>query len=265
MQTYSLTPLDLSLAAIFVISLAIISRISQLGIGKRILISALRTTVQLLLVGLVLSSLFSHVKPLWVGLMAFVMLCAATREVIARQKNPLKGSWGIGIGSLSMFISSFVITSLALIVLINQDPWYTPRYAIPLLGMMLGNTMNGVAIGMDRLTQTARDQRKTIEARLMMGQSWSEAIADIRRDSIRAGMIPIINAMAIAGLVSLPGMMTGQILAGTPPFEAVKYQIMIMFLIAAGTGFGSIFAVSLTAKRLFDSRHRLCLNRLKKQ
>jgi len=262
MQTYSLTPLDLSLAAIFIISLAIISRLSQLGIGKRILISALRTTVQLLLVGLVLNSLFSHVKPLWVGLMAFVMLCAAAREVIARQKNPLKGGWGIGIGSLSMFISSFVITSLALIVIINQDPWYTPRYAIPLLGMMLGNTMNGVAIGMDRLTQTARDQRKTIEARLMMGQSWSEAIADIRRDSIRAGLIPIINAMAIAGLVSLPGMMTGQILAGTSPFEAVKYQIMIMFLIAAGTGFGAIFAVSLTARRLFDSRHRLCLDRL---
>jgi len=204
-----LTPLDLSLAAVFVISLAIVSRLSQLGIGN---ISALRTTLQLLLVGLVLNSLFSHAKPIWVGLMAFVMLCVATREVVARQKNPLKGAWGFGIGSLSMFISSFVITSLALIVIINRVPWYTPRYAIPLLGMILGNTMNGIAIGMDRLTQTARDQKKTIEARLMMGQTWLEAISDIRRDR---------------------------------------------------TGFGSIFAVSFTAKRLFDSRHRLCLDRLK--
>lgn len=262
-MTYSLTPFDLSLAAIFVISLAAISRLSQLGIGKRILISALRTTVQLFLIGLVLKSLFANIKPIWVGLMAFIMLCAATREVVARQKNPLKSAWGFGIGSVSMFISSFVITSLALIVIIKQDPWYTPRYAIPILGMMLGNTMNGVAIGMDRLTSTAKQQKKTIEARLMLGQSWKEAISDIRRDSIRSGMIPIINSMAIAGLVSLPGMMTGQILAGNPPVEAVKYQIMIMFLIASGTGFGSLFAVSLTSKRLFDSRHRLCLDRLK--
>jgi len=262
-MTYSLTAFDLSLAAVFIIALAVTSHLSRLGIGKRIIISAIRTTVQLLLIGLVLKTLFANVKPIWVSLMAVVMLCAATREVVARQKNPLKGAWGLGIGSISMFISSFVITSLALIVIINQEPWYTPRYAIPLLGMMLGNTMNGVAIGMDRLTSTAKEQKKTIEARLMLGQSWSEAISDIRRDSIRSGMIPIINSMAIAGLVSLPGMMTGQILAGNPPFEAVKYQIMIMFLIAAGTGFGSMFAVTLTARSLFDSRHRLCLDRLK--
>ena len=77
-------------------------------------------------------------------------------------------------------------------------------------------------------------------------------------------MIPTINGMAIAGLVSLPGMMTGQILSGTPPFEAVKYQILIMFLIAAGTGFGTMVAVWLGARRLFDERSRLRLDRLRK-
>ena len=87
-------------------------------------------------------------------------------------------------------------------------------------------------------------------------------MSGIRRESARVGMIPIINAMAAAGLVSLPGMMTGQILAGAPPIEAVKYQILIMFLIAAGTGFGTLIAVGAGARHLFDDRHRLRLDRL---
>jgi len=129
--------------------------------------------------------------------------------------------------------------------------------------MMLGNTMTGIALGLERLTQAARDQRRQIEARLMLGHSASRAISDIRRNSIRMGMIPMINAMAAAGIVSLPGMMTGQILSGTPPIEAVKYQILIMFRITAGTGFGTVAAVMMAGGRLFDGRERLRLDRLK--
>ena len=113
---------------------------------------------------------------------------------------------------------------------------------------------------MDKLNQTVYLQRLVIEQRLMLGQSYHEAIQDIRAESIRTGMIPIINSMAIAGLVSLPGMMTGQILSGTPPVEAVKYQILIFFLIAAGTGFGIMLAVWMIAKRMFDDRQRLNLD-----
>jgi len=130
--------------------------------------------------------------------------------------------------------------------------------------MMLGNTMNGIAVCLDRLTQSAWEQRKMIEARLMLGQEWSNAIEGIRRESIRSGMIPIINSMAAAGIVSLPGMMTGQIIAGSPPLEAVKYQILIMFLISGGTGFGTIVAAWIGSRRLFDDRDRLRLDRLKK-
>jgi putative ABC transport system permease protein len=116
---------------------------------------------------------------------------------------------------------------------------------------------------LDRLTQTSWEQRQVIDARLMLGQEWKEAIRDMQRESIRSGLIPIINAMAVAGVVSLPGMMTGQILAGSPPMEAVKYQILIMFLISSGTGFGTIAAVWIGARLLFDDRHRLRLDRLK--
>jgi len=145
---------------------------------------------------------------------------------------------------------------------IGNQPWYEPRYSIPLLGMLLGNTMNGISIGFDRLLHSVWQQRQIIENRLMLGESWFEALAEIRRESIRSGMMPIINAMMASGIIVLPGMMTGQILAGSPPLEAVKYQIMIMFLIAAGSGFGTVFAVYLGGRRLFDSRERLRLERL---
>jgi len=263
MTLISLTPLDLSIAAALVLALAGLSVRMQLGVERQLLIAALRTTVQLLLLGMVLKALFANVNLLWMALIALVMLLMAGREVMARQSHRFAGWWGFGLGTMAMFVSAFSVTLLALLVLLQVKPWYTPQYAIPLLGMVLGNTMTGIAIGLERLTQTAWQQRAQIEARLILGQDARTAITSIRRDSARAGMIPIINAMAAAGVVSLPGMMTGQILAGSPPMEAVKYQILIMFLIAAGTGFGTLTALHLGSKRLFDSRQRLRLDRLR--
>ena len=257
-----LSAYDLALAASLVVLLALLSMQLQLGIARQLLFSGLRTVAQLMLIGLILKSIFSYVHLGWITVLSIVMLLLAGREVMSRQKYRLKGWWGFGLGTLSMFISSFSITLIALNVIINVDPWYTPQYAIPLLGMMLGNTMNGISLGQDRLNQSAWQQRPVIEARLMLGWTWSQAIADIRQDSIRTGMMPIINAMAAAGIVSLPGMMTGQILAGTAPMEAVKYQILIMFLITAGTGFGTFVSVWFGSRRLFDERERLRLERL---
>ncbi len=263
-ETIFLKPTDLMLAALLVVALALFSRRMRLGLAGQIFVAALRTTVQLFLVGLVLKMVFSSIQPLWIAAMSVVMLVAAAHEVMTRQKRRFSGWWGFGMGAASMFVSSFTITILALVAIIGVDPWYTPRYAIPLLGMMLGNTMTGIALGLDRLTESAWERRRIIEARLMMGSTWSEAIGSIRRESARSAMIPTINAMAAAGLVSLPGMMTGQILAGNPPAEAVKYQILIMFIISAGTGFGALIAVWVGSRRLFDERHRLRLDRLRK-
>lgn len=253
----TLSSIDLSLAAILVLLLAALSWRMQLGVTQQLLISAARTTVQLLLIGLVLKAIFSNISLLWVVLISFIMLSVAGWEILSRQHRKLKGWWGFGVSTGSLMISSFVVMLLTLLVIIQNDPWYHPQYAIPLLGMLLGNTMTGIALGMDRLVHTAWQQRDVIEQRLMLGQTSAQAIADIRRESTRAGMIPIINSMAAAGLVSLPGLMTGQILAGAPPVEAVKYQILIMFLISAGTGFGVISVLWLIAKRMFDTRHRL--------
>jgi len=263
MELISLSPWDLSIAALLVLALAAISWRLRLGVEQRLLIAASRSVIQLTLLGLVLKTLFEQSNPLFIGALAAFMLGVAGYEVMARQERRFSGLWGMGIGTLSMFISSFSITLLALHLVVNVEPWYTPQYLIPLLGMLMGNTMSGMAIALDNLTQNAWQQRAIIEARLMLGHTWDQAIGDLRRRALRAGLIPIINAMAAAGVVSLPGMMTGQILAGSPPMEAAKYQIMILLLIAVGTGIGAVAAVSMGSFRLFDKRQRLRLDRLR--
>lgn len=262
MNVIPLSPWDLALAASLVLLLAGLSWLLQLGIGRRMLIAAARSLVQLLLLGLVLGVLFAQTHPVLIAGLAAIMLGVAGYEVMARQGRRFSGAWGYGVGTLSMFLSSFSITVLALTAIVGPEPWYRPQYLIPLLGMLLGNTMSGVAVALDNLTRSAWDRRGQIEARLMLGHGCQQAISDIRRDALRAGLIPIVNAMTTAGIVSLPGMMTGQILGGSPPLEAAKYQIMILFLIAAGTGLGSLCAVWLGAGRLFDERARLRLDRL---
>jgi UDP-glucose/iron transport system permease protein len=254
---------DLALAALLVIASAGLAWALRLGISASLLIAGARMVVQLLLVGLVLKAVFEQVALAWVALIAIVMLLVAGYEATARQERPMAGLWSMGIGVTAMFLSTFSVTVLALAVVLGPTPWYTPQYAIPLLGMMLGNTMNGVALSLERLTQSLWDRRAVVEARLMLGHTWRQAVADIRRECMRAGMIPTLNAMAAAGIVSLPGMMTGQILAGTPPVEAVKYQILIMCLIMGATSVGTALAVQVACRRLFDGRERLRLDRLK--
>lgn len=262
MNIISLSSFDLSIAASLLLVLSTISLIMSLGLEWKILLYGCRMTAQLLLIGLVLRFLFSSGSLLLVILMSAVMLIAAGREVWARQGRKVKGVAGFGVSIVAMFVSSFSVSLLALLVIIRVEPWYTPQYAIPLLGMLLGNTMTGISLAMDRMTDQLYIRRGEVEQRLLLGQTWQQASSDIRVGCMRTGMMPIINSMAAAGLVSLPGMMTGQILSGTDPVEAVKYQILIMFLITAGTGFGVICSIWMSGFILFDKRHRLRLEML---
>lgn len=262
MTIIELTPRDLSLSALLILVLAGLAHKWRLGLTRPLLINALRMTVQLLIVGIVLKYVFVLPNLLLIGLISLFMVTVAGHEVVARQKRPLKGWWSYRISTSSMFISSFSVTLFGLLAVVGPTPWYKPQHAISLLGMVLGNTLNGISITIDRLLQTTWDQRNVIEQRLMLGEGCREALFEITRDSLRSGMIPVINSMATAGIVSLPGMMTGQILSGTPPVQAVKYQILIWFLIAAASGFGMLIATSMTTRRLFDERERLRLDRL---
>jgi putative ABC transport system permease protein len=257
-----LSALDLMLAAVLVLAVGILNWLMRLRLERQLAIASVRTVVQLLLVGQVLRVVFAYANPLVISAIALFMVAVGGREIMARQQRPFRGWYGLLLNSGSLFVSSFSVTLFALLAIINNQPWYAPQYAIPLLGMLIGNTMTGIALSIDRLTDSLWQQRQMVEQRLLLGQPSDQAAGDIRRSAMRSGMIPIINSMAAAGLVSLPGMMTGQILSGTEPVEAVKYQILIMFLIAAGTGLGIMSAIWLADRRLFDSRHRLRLDLL---
>ncbi|MFQ5985567.1 MAG: iron export ABC transporter permease subunit FetB [Alphaproteobacteria bacterium] len=253
---------DLALAALLLLANAALSIVLRLSVERQLLVAGLRMVVQLAFIGFVLEVLFDAVSLLWTSLLALVMAAFAGHEILRRQERRFAGPWGYSIGAASMLLAGTAVTILALTTQLQPDPWYHPRYAIPLLGMILGNAMTGVSLGLDQLSTTAARERLAIEARLSLGATRVEALANVLRRSLRSGLIPIINAMAAAGLVWLPGMMTGQILAGVDPLEAVKYQILILFLIAGATGLGVFAAVYLGAYRLTDDRHRLRLDRL---
>lgn len=254
---------DLALGSLFVFVNAALSVMLELGIHKRMLIAAARMVVQLAIMGLVLSALFAVVSPFWTALAALGMVLFAGREIAARQERPFGGLWSYGLGTICMMVGPMTVTIFALATVLRSDPWYDPRYAVPVLGMILGNAMTGIALGIHGLTSGLTTQRAAVEAQLMLGATRRTALAPVVRQSLRSALMPIVNSMSATGIVSLPGMMTGQILGGVPPGEAVKYQILIMFLIAGGTGIGAVAAVMGGLYRLTDARHRLRLDRLR--
>jgi len=262
MSVHALTYWDLLAAALLVMLLGATSVWLQLDLQSQLLVASLRMVAQLLLIGFILRALFATTNPLWIVLMAAFMLMVAAREVVQRQTSRLRYGPSFGAALTALLVSCVAVLLLTLGVFIGDEPWYAPRYAIPIFGMLLGNGMTGVALAMNTLMGNVVNRRREVEQRLMLGATRQTAVSDIQRTSIKNAMIPTINAMAAAGVVSLPGMMTGQILAGTPPLEAVKYQILIMFTIAASTGFAVMLALWFSVRALFDERHRLRLDRL---
>ncbi len=263
MSYITLDHTDLALAATLILVHAALSLLLRLGLTRQILVATVRMVVQLVLLGLVLETLFALTSPLWTAVAAAVMIGFAGREAVARQGRKYAGWWSYGLGSTAMLMAATLVTVFALATQVQPDPWYDPRYAVPLLGMVLGNTMTGISLGLDTLTSAVGRDRPAIEARLALGDGKWLALSGTVRDAMRSGLLPIVNAMAATGLVALPGMMTGQILAGAAPADAIKYQLLVMFLIAGGTGIGVFAAVYAGAARLSDARHRLRLDRLR--
>ena len=263
MNYVALTPLDLALAAALLIVNGVISWVFGLKLERSLAIGAVRMIVQLALIGLVLKFIFAQTSPVWTLLLALVMVVAAGLEVVSRQNRRIKGWQAFGFSTATLLFIGMVITGLGVGVIIGPDPWYAPRYILPILGMVLGNTMTAIALVLDTFTETANRERAAIEARLALGASRLEALSGVLHASLRTGMMPILNSMATTGIVALPGMMTGQILAGVAPVEAAKYQVLIMFLIASATALGSFFGGLGAVMLLTDPRHRLRLDRIR--
>ncbi|MGH1418476.1 MAG: ABC transporter permease [Hyphomicrobiaceae bacterium] len=253
---------DLSLAAALILINAALSWVFSLGLGRTLAVAAIRMIVQLSLIGLVLTWIFQQTSPLWTLALALVMIAVAGFEAISRQRRRFQGFMAYGLGAGTLFFVGLIVTIYAVAGIISPEPWYQARYVLPILGMILGNALTGVSLVLNTLTETANRERVAIEAQLALGATRFQALRNVLQLALRTGLIPIVNAMAASGLVSLPGMMTGQILAGMNPVDAAKYQIMIMFVIAGATALSVTLAGVGGVLLLTDSRDRLRLDRL---
>ena len=256
-----LGPVDLAVATLLVVAAGVISMILRLGIEKRMAVAAIRAVVQLGLLGLILERVFALRNPIVVVGILVLMTIFAAREASSRTG---KGYRGIMVDAwLAMAVSCFAVGGVVTQIVVGVEPWYEPQYVIPLIGMILGNSLTGIALGLDRFLDHISTRHAEIELRLAFGATRREALAAPLRDAVRTGMVPIINAMAAAGIVSLPGMMTGQILAGAPPLQAVSYQIVVMFMIAAAVASGAMLVVLLAGRHFMGPDAVLRLDRLR--
>lgn len=258
---HQISYVQVGLAALLMLINGAISLALKLNLEGRMLLASARMIAQLLLIGLVLNYVFSASDWRLVIALAVVMVVVAGAAAVGRVEHPYAGVLLNSV--ISVWASSWFVMALALTVVIPIQPWYAPQYTVPLLGMILGNSLNGISLGLDRMGQELTSNRGQIETLLALGATRWEAARGPIRKTVRTAMMPTLNTMMVAGIVSLPGMMTGQILSGVSPFEAVKYQIVIFFLIAASAALGTLMISLLTFQKLFNGRHQFLYERLK--
>jgi putative ABC transport system permease protein len=262
MSYVELSGLDLALAALLLVANGGISLAFRLGLEVSFGIAAVRMAVQLAAVGYVLKLVFAQTSPLWTLLIALVMVLVAGYELVQRQERRFRGWLAFGLGNATLLLVGGLATLYAVVVVVHPTPWYAPRYILPILGMVLGSTLTSCSLALQTLTEGAERDRAAIEARIALGATRFAAFSVVLRRSLRTAITPLLNMMSVAGVVSLPGMMTGQILAGADPAEAAKYQIMIMFVLTGASALGAFAAAFGGVLLLTDARHRLRLDRL---
>ena len=259
----SLSPIDLTLASALVALDAGVSIALRLNLHRQLLWAALRMVVQLIAVGFILRFIFTLNSPLATLAIVMVMGMIAAREIAARPVHKFRGLAGLSISGATVALATIVTAVLALTTAIRPHPWYDPRYAVSLVGIILGSVLNAGSLTLDGIVGGVWRERSAIEAQLGLGVDFLAATLPLLREAIRRGLLPIINQMSAAGLITLPGIMTGQIIAGMDPVEAVKYQILLMFLLAGASGVAALTVAELSLRQLSDARQRLRLDRLR--
>lgn len=223
----------------------------QVGMMKETVVAVLRMTVQLLFVGLYLQVVFKLDNPFlnlaWVAAMILVADLSILKGCRLKLKRFL----------LPMFIALVVGTVLPMIffagIILRLPGWFEAQYVIPLAGMILGNCLRADIIGLNSFYQSIHKNEKAYHQSLAYGAALTEAVSPFFRDALKSALAPTIASMATIGLVSLPGMMTGVILAGADPFTAIKYQIAIMIAIFSGTAITVFLAIRLTVANSFNA------------
>lgn len=249
-STIPISNYQLAFTVILIVITGGISSLLKLGLFKSLIWGTIRTFVQLTLVGYALSYIF-EINNLWLIIAIITMMCfIASRAAVKRTTHV--PNYPTLLAFISLLASTYLVGTIVTSLIIAPAPWYSARIAIPIFGMILGNSMNGIALSLDRLYNEARSRSAEIEAMLTFGATPWEAIRPSVREALRAAMTPTINSLMVVGLVSLPGMMTGQILGGADPREAVRYQIVVHLMIAAAVAIGCLILVGLSYKKLFN-------------
>ena len=251
-----LSILQLLASYVFVLLLLILFKYRGIRREKQIIIASLRMTVQLTVMGYILMYIFDH--PSWwlTSLMIAVMVSFAVFNAIKRVKTAMSKPLKYIVG-LSLAFGSLVTASVFIIGVIRVNPWFDPQYFIPISGMIVGNSMTGISLGANKLCSDMQDKRPAIENSLMLGATPALAAKEIVNDAFDSAILPTMNNMLTMGIVSLPGMMTGQILSGTFPLTAIKYQIGIMLAILGSTALCVMLFVTLGYKTFFTKDGRL--------
>ncbi|WAD33081.1 iron efflux ABC transporter permease subunit FetB [Citrobacter braakii] len=258
MNEHNITNESLALAMMLVVVAILISNKEKLALEKDILWSVCRAVVQLIIVGYVLKYIFGvNHRILTLLMVLFICFNAAY--------NAQKRSKYIDKAFLSSFIAITVGAGLTLTVLVlSGSIEFTPMQVIPISGMIAGNAMVAVGLCYNNLGQRFNSEQQQIQEKLSLGATPKVASAPLIRDSIRASLIPTIDSAKTVGLVSLPGMMSGLIFAGIDPVKAIKYQIMVTFMLLSTASLSTIIACYLTYRKFYNSRHQLVVTRLKK-
>jgi UDP-glucose/iron transport system permease protein len=246
---------QVALAVLLVGVVVIVSFRQALGLERDLVIGSVRTVVQLYAVGFILAAVFATARWYAVALILLVMTAVATQAAVSRLKKPIPG--GRLIAATALTVSTAATLAYVIGIVVHVRPWYEPQYVIPIAGMILGNAMTSAALAGDRLQGDLRVRADEVETMLALGFSGREAVQPLVRAALRAAMIPTVNGMMTVGVVQLPGMMTGQILAGSSPLTAIRYQIVVMFMLAAATAVSSLLFVRLAVARYLTPAHQL--------
>lgn len=243
--------------ALILLVLALASRMKTGRTGE-ILIATVRMTVQLVAVGFLLEFIFTRPSP-WVTIIVLlVMEVFAIHNVFARVRLPVSKALKRVI-IISMLTGTVSVLAIFLVGIIGVEPWFAPRYVIPIAGILVGNSMTGITLGFERLVTGMRDNARRIEGALMLGATPAAAAHRYAREAFAAAILPTVNAMIGMGIVFLPGMMTGQILSGSSPVLAIRYQIAIMLGILAAVTL-TVFLMTEWGYRTFFSSDKRLIN-----
>lgn len=246
-----MTYTTLSLTLIFVLIPLLLSKTLNLGLEKDTIIATIRSTIQLLIVGYVLKIVFHSESFIYIFLMIILMIVAATLN--ARKKG--KEIKGITLKVAATLIIVEVVTQGILLGL--QIVPATAQYIIPISGMMIGNSMVLSILFLNRFTAEIEASENQIELVLSLGGTPKQAIHKQLTNAIKASMIPTIESQKTIGLVQLPGMMSGQIIGGADPVQAVQFQLLILFALLTTAALSSILIGFLSYPTLFNERMQL--------